>query len=122
MNSQNKPAGRLIKAPESFLDAAGVRQVFVEAKRDRRDFIRSAFAAASAATAAPIALAAGNPVPPTGGDVNILELPAHSKGLGQPVATDGPYAEAQDVIGGTFVLRASDDAQAQMLAASCPPM
>ena len=28
-------------------------------------------------------------MPTAGGDPNILELPAHSKGLGQPVATDG---------------------------------
>lgn len=39
---------------------------------------------------------------------------------GRPVATDGPYAEAQDVIGGFFLLQADDDAQAQALAASCP--
>ncbi len=79
----NEAAGRLTKAPENFLDAAGVRQVFCEARRGRRDFIRSAFAAAGATAAAPIALAAGNPVPPAGGDANILELPEHSKGLGQ---------------------------------------
>jgi len=30
-----------------------------------------------------------NPVPAGGGDPNILELPAHTCGLGQPVATDG---------------------------------
>ena len=40
----------------------------------RRDFIRSAFAAAGAAAAAPAVLATGNPVPPSGGDANILEL------------------------------------------------
>lgn len=39
---------------------------------------------------------------------------------GQPLASDGPYAEAQDVIGGTFVLKAADDAQAEALAATCP--
>jgi hypothetical protein len=39
---------------------------------------------------------------------------------GQPVASDGPYAEAHDVIGGTFTLRAQDDAQAEALAATCP--
>ncbi len=39
---------------------------------------------------------------------------------GRPLATDGPYAEAHDVIGGFFTLRAEDDAQAEALAATCP--
>lgn len=39
---------------------------------------------------------------------------------GQPLATDGPYAEAQDVIGGTFVIKAANDAEAEALAATCP--
>jgi hypothetical protein len=39
---------------------------------------------------------------------------------GRPLATDGPYAEAHDVIGGTFVLRADSDAQVEALAATCP--
>jgi sulfane dehydrogenase subunit SoxC len=86
---QNKVRGRLVKAPENFLDAAGVRQVFAEGRRGRRDFLRSAFAAAGAATAASVAGAAPNPGSVSGGDSNILELPDHSKGLGQGVATDG---------------------------------
>ena len=40
--------GRLIKAPENFLDPQGVRAVMHEARQGRRDFIRSAFAAAVA--------------------------------------------------------------------------
>ena len=93
MDSESKLSGRLVKAPENFLDAAGVRQVFSQAKKGRRDFIRNAFAAAGAvtglATSVPSAFATSNPVPADGGDPNILELPAHSKGLGQPVVTDG---------------------------------
>ena len=93
MDSESKLSGRLIKAPENFLDAAGVRQVFSQAKKGRRDFIRNAFAAAGAATglatSVPAAFATSNPVPADGGDPNILDLPAHSKGLGQPVVTDG---------------------------------
>ena len=77
VDSQDKRAGWLIKAPENFLDPAGVRRVFSEARQGRRDFIRSAFAAAGAAAASPIARAAANPVPPSGGDPNILEPPAH---------------------------------------------
>lgn len=39
---------------------------------------------------------------------------------GTPVATDGPYAEAQDVIGGIFIIQAASDADAEQLAATCP--
>lgn len=39
---------------------------------------------------------------------------------GAPLATDGPYAEAQDVIGGYFVIQAASDDEAQALAATCP--
>jgi hypothetical protein len=35
-------------------------------------------------------------------------------------ATDGPYAEAKDVIGGYFVMHANDMAHAEQLSASCP--
>ncbi|HRN74926.1 sulfite dehydrogenase [Ottowia sp.] len=79
--------GRLRKAPESFLDQAGVRAVFAEGKRGRRDFIRGAFAAAVAGGAAAHAAAQG--AAPADGDPAILKLPAHSTGLGQPVVTDG---------------------------------
>jgi sulfane dehydrogenase subunit SoxC len=79
MNDTVARPGRLIKAPENFLDAAGVRQVAAEARRGRRDFMRGAFAAAAIAT--PLARASG--------DANILELPEHSKGLGQGVASEG---------------------------------
>ena len=92
MSSSRAPSGRLQKAPENFVDAQGVRAVFAQAKAGRRDFIRHAFAAAAgsaAALAAGGARAQANPVPAEGGDPNILELPEHSKGLGQPVVTDG---------------------------------
>ncbi len=94
MNAPSQRPGRLIKAPENFLDQAGVRQVFTQAKAGRRDFIRSAYMTAAAAAAAGASLALGaraasNPVPPTGGDANILELPEHTRGLGQGVASAG---------------------------------
>jgi sulfane dehydrogenase subunit SoxC len=79
---QGQRPGRLVKAPENFIGPAGVRRVFSEAKAGRRDFVRGAFAAALAGTAAPAALAAA-------GDPNILVLPEHSTGLGQGVATEG---------------------------------
>ena len=89
MSSHDHPSARLIKAPENFIGPEGVRTVVAEAKSGRRDFVRGAFAAALAGATAPAALAQANPVPSDGGDANILELPAHSKGLGQGVATDG---------------------------------
>lgn len=84
-----QPAARLRKAPENFLDAQAVRTVWSEAKDGRRHFIRSAFAAAVAGLAVPAASAQSNPVPAEGGDPNILNLPAHTTGLGQGVVTDG---------------------------------
>jgi hypothetical protein len=39
---------------------------------------------------------------------------------GTPLSSDGPYAEAKDVIGGYFVIEAEDDAEADSLARSCP--
>jgi len=83
-------SGRLRKAPENFLDAQDVREVFRQAREGRRDFLRSAFAAAmGGASAAGVAQAAPNPVPAEGGDPHILNLPEHSTGLGQGVATQG---------------------------------
>jgi sulfane dehydrogenase subunit SoxC len=84
-----KQAGRVRKAPEHFLDRAGITQVWQEARAGRRDFLRRAFATAAASAAVPAALAQGNPLPPEGGDPHILNLPAHTTGLGQGVATDG---------------------------------
>jgi sulfane dehydrogenase subunit SoxC len=83
------PAGRLVKAPEDFLSPAGIRTVDTEARAGRRGFIRSAFAAVASAAAAPAALAQTNPASAEGGDPHILNLPEHSKGLGQGVATHG---------------------------------
>ncbi len=90
---QSMSSGRLIKAPENFLNKDGIKTVFAEAKKGRRDFIRHAFAAAAAGAAVPVALAQGNPVPTEGGDPNILNLPAHSVGLGQGVAQNDGYGK-----------------------------
>ena len=40
--------------------------------------------------------------------------------VGAPVVTDGPYAEATEVIGGLFVIDARDYNEAQRLASDCP--
>lgn len=86
-------AGRLLKAPENFLGPDGLRQVWAEARAGRRQFMRQAFAAAMAggAAAAQAAAPAAGAVSADarGGDPAILDLPPHSRGLGQPVATDG---------------------------------
>jgi sulfane dehydrogenase subunit SoxC len=92
LDSDSRSTGRLRKAPENFLDAGGVRQVFAEARAGRRDFIGHAFAAAGAAAAAfaaPSAHAQAVAVAVGAGEPEILELPAHTRGLGQAVATDG---------------------------------
>ena len=41
-------------------------------------------------------------------------------GKPEPLASDGPYAEAKDVIGGFFMIKAESDAHAEQLAAACP--
>jgi sulfane dehydrogenase subunit SoxC len=79
-----KAHGRLRQAPEHFLDP---RQI-AEVQAGRRDFLRGALAAAAAAATPAVARAQAAPqLPP--GDPAILNLPAHSLGLGQPVVTSG---------------------------------
>jgi len=87
----NGPSGRLIKAPEHFLDDEGIKRVFQDGAHGRRDFIRRAFAAAGAAAVAPAAIAQTQSArpPAEGGDPDILTLPEHSRGLGRAVVTDG---------------------------------
>ena len=75
-------AGRIHKAPEGFLKPAQIAEVTA----GRRGFLRDAFSLAVGGAAA-LTSAAGHAEPE--GDVNILELPAHSKGLGKPVAATG---------------------------------
>lgn len=87
MSDRQPDRGRLQKAPEHFLDIGAVRTVPPQAQGGRRDFIRRAFAAAAAGVAAPTAMAQAASAP--AGDPRILDLPAHSTGLGQGVATDG---------------------------------
>lgn len=80
MRSRQPAAGRLRRAPENFLDASQIAEV----QAGRRGFLRGAFLAAAAAALPPAAQAK------LAGDPAILELPEHSKGLGQPVAAR-PY-------------------------------
>ena len=82
MTSRDSPvrkAGPLKRAPENFLDAGQIANITA----GRRGFLRQAFLlAGSTAVTAPV-------MAEFKGDPNILELPAHSKGLGQPVAAQG---------------------------------
>ena len=39
---------------------------------------------------------------------------------GKPVVSDGPYAEAKEVLGGYFVIEAKDAADAEAIARDCP--
>ncbi len=39
---------------------------------------------------------------------------------GRPLSSDGPYAEAKDVVGGYFVIEAKDDGEADLIARDCP--
>ena len=78
--------GRLQKAPEFFL----TRDAMTLSRDDRRSFLRKAFLAAGGAAGA-LALPKGAFAADVGeGDPAILNLPAHTKGLGQPVAAR-PY-------------------------------
>jgi sulfane dehydrogenase subunit SoxC len=74
---------RILPAPENFLDAGQIAAVAA----GRRSFLRSALLSAGAgiASVANVARARAQ----SAGDPNILELPQHSRALGQPVAARG---------------------------------
>jgi sulfane dehydrogenase subunit SoxC len=74
----------LRRAPEHFLR----RDDIADIQSGRRGLLRGAFSAAMAAAVGGAA-AQANPVRADDGDPNILELPEHSRALGQAVATDG---------------------------------
>ena len=71
------------RAPENFLSGDQINEV----KAGRRGFLAGAFASAAAVVASTATSAVAQP---QAGDPNILNMPAHTKGLGQPVASR-PY-------------------------------
>lgn len=92
----------LRKAPENFIARQDVPHAHAELKAGRRGFVSSAFATALIASGAGSMPARGQNLPQNAsqkalpsnpvsgaGDPNILELPAHSKALGQAVAARG---------------------------------
>ena len=74
----------LQRAPENFL----TREQIQDVRAGRRGFLAGAFAAATATLATGQAAAQGA-ANVTDGEPEILNLPPHSKGLGQPVAARG---------------------------------
>lgn len=74
----SKTIGRVQRAPENFLDESQLEQ----ARKARRGFMAKALAMGAGVTASVAAHAQD-------GDKAILQLPQHSKTLGQPVATHG---------------------------------
>ena len=78
--------GRILRAPENFVDSALALDITTNGLNEqRRGFLRKSFMAASAALASGTALAQAG-----GGDPAILTLPEHSTTLGRPVAAN-PY-------------------------------
>jgi sulfane dehydrogenase subunit SoxC len=78
MHRGHPKPGRILPAPEGFLtDRQGNA-----AERGRRGFLKRALAAAGGVVASGAAPGQGTPR----GESAILELPEHTKGLGQPVA------------------------------------
>ena len=95
MSSNQTPRGRLLRAPESFLDQSFVKDVNKNGfNEERRSWMRRAFGAA-AATVAGSALVSRAQAEGFVGDPNILELPPWSTSLGLPVAHRGYGMPAQ---------------------------
>ncbi len=94
-------SGRILRAPESFLSADAVRDSGTKDSAGRRQFLRDALHGARGASAAAVAAVAGSfgfsahAENKTLGDENILTLPAHSTGLGKPVAATGYGSPSQ---------------------------
>jgi sulfane dehydrogenase subunit SoxC len=87
-NEDSNQRGRIQRAPENFLTQQEIAEYRSTDPSQRRGFMKKAFAAASAAALAPTVMADSKGVGE--GDPAILNLPAHSTGLGQGVATH-PY-------------------------------
>ncbi|HEY0491230.1 MAG TPA: sulfite dehydrogenase [Telluria sp.] len=78
--------GRILRAPENFVDSALALDITTNGLNEqRRGFLRKSFMAASAAMASGTVLAQV-----ADGDPAILKLPEHSTTLGRPVAAN-PY-------------------------------
>jgi sulfane dehydrogenase subunit SoxC len=88
MPTEAKKSGRLIKAPENFLAQDDVKRPELM----RRKFLAASVSSAAASIAV-VGIASGGRsahAAPGAGDPNILNMPAHTTGLGMPVAAN-PY-------------------------------
>ena len=81
------PLGQIRRAPENFVSRGDIAFVNRASDTDRRGFFKKAFAAAVASSAAGAMVVSPRFAMAAQGDPAILNLPEHSKGLGQPVAT-----------------------------------
>ena len=80
-----KQRGRILRAPEHFVDGKLADDITAEGwNEQRRGFLRRSFLAAAGA------LAGGPALAQAGGDPVILNLPEHARTLGKPVASN-PY-------------------------------
>ena len=88
MTNDIKKTGRILRAPENFVDPVLAHDITTKGlSEERRGFLRKSFMAAGAAMAGGVSLARA--AQSGDGDPNILNLPEHSTTLGQPVATNG---------------------------------
>jgi len=88
MPTEAKKSGRLIKAPENFLAQDDIKRPELM----RRKFLAASVSSAAASMAV-VGIASGvrsAHAAPGAGDPNILNMPAHTTGLGMPVAAN-PY-------------------------------
>lgn len=91
MSNQSKKSGRILRAPENFVDSQLAHDITVHGlNEERRSFLRKSFLAAGAAMASGTALAKGANGKGFEGDPNILNLPEWATTLGKSVATN-PY-------------------------------
>lgn len=90
--ASDTPIGALRKAPENFVGPSDVAALRKASPETRREFFRKSFALAAAGAAAslPLTAQANQASSVAKGDPAILNLPAHTTGLGQPVAAR-PY-------------------------------
>lgn len=89
-NELSKP-GRILKAPENFIDASLSKAITKDGlNEERRSFLRKSFMAASAAVAGGAVLGQGALAATFEGDPNILNHTEYDQSLGLPV-TANPY-------------------------------
>jgi sulfane dehydrogenase subunit SoxC len=93
MANDSKNPGRLVRAPENFIDRDLAHAITTEGlSEERRGFLRKSFVAASALIATGPGFAQTAKALAAEGDANILTLPEHATTLGQPVAAT-PYGQ-----------------------------